>query len=480
MRRRLSLKSLLIAVAVAFGAAAAGPASAEDSRFFPTPNLFGIPVDHCESFARNCGRGGANAFCRNAGFDRAANWRTQQVPRTIIAQSNRECTSGNCTALRELTCENVAAALPPAPPPFHGGNIRRFDFPKVRGAALDHCAEFGRNCGRGGAELFCRAEGFARAQSWDTFQANRTYVAGSNRFCNGGFCTGFSQVTCEAGVTATPRPIDPVPDPGRTYRFPKVSGLAIDHCAQFGRDCGRGGADQLCRSQGFERASDWETFQAGQTFVIGSNRRCTSGNCTGFSRVTCVNTAAAPKPFIPQPVRPLPGPEQTFQYPKYQGYAVDHCERFGRNCGRGGANLFCESAGFERAERWTTYDTAQTYVIGSNRVCANSNCTGLAEVTCSGTTVTYPAPRPVDPFQPTRPATQRFDLPTERGLIVDHCARDGKRCGRGGARRFCKSKGFEKAESWDTFRPGATWILGSERRCEGSQCTGFSQVTCTN
>jgi len=71
-----------------------------------------------------------------------------------------------------------------------------FHNPKVNGVPVDWCATYATNCGAGGANLFCQQHGFANAISWTTFNPGKTWVLGSNQFCNGGFCVGFSFVRC--------------------------------------------------------------------------------------------------------------------------------------------------------------------------------------------------------------------------------------------------------------------------------------------
>ena len=71
-----------------------------------------------------------------------------------------------------------------------------FDFPRAGGAIVDWCASWANNCGGGGARQFCRSKGFDRALSWDIFHPGRTYVIGSNQYCDGEVCRGFRFVRC--------------------------------------------------------------------------------------------------------------------------------------------------------------------------------------------------------------------------------------------------------------------------------------------
>jgi hypothetical protein len=71
-----------------------------------------------------------------------------------------------------------------------------FEFPRAGGAIVDWCATWSNNCGGGGAHQFCRSKGFDRALSWDIFHPGRTYVIGSDQYCQGEICRGFRFVRC--------------------------------------------------------------------------------------------------------------------------------------------------------------------------------------------------------------------------------------------------------------------------------------------
>jgi len=94
-----------------------------------------------------------------------------------------------------------ATGLTPGTTPPTGGSgpflpKSGFPNPTANGAPVDWCATYANNCGAGGAAQFCQQHGFSTALSWQTFNPGRTFVLGSNQFCNGSFCTGFSFVRC--------------------------------------------------------------------------------------------------------------------------------------------------------------------------------------------------------------------------------------------------------------------------------------------
>lgn len=71
-----------------------------------------------------------------------------------------------------------------------------------------------------------------------------------------------------------------------------------------------------------------------------------------------------------------------------------------------------------------------------------------------------------------------FPYPRAHGAIVDWCAVWAHACGWGGANQFCQARGFQRALYWDIFRPGHTYVIGSDQYCDGDGCKGFSFVRC--
>ena len=94
-------------------------------------------------------------------------------------------------------------AAPPAPAVTGTAMVQlaqqaaqRFEYPLVHGANVDWCAQWAQGCGWPGAHQFCRMRGFAHATGYATFQPGRTYVVGSDQFCNGSVCKAFRYVAC--------------------------------------------------------------------------------------------------------------------------------------------------------------------------------------------------------------------------------------------------------------------------------------------
>jgi len=183
--------------------------------------------------------------------------------------------------------------------------------------------------------------------------------------------------------------------------------------------------------------------------------------------------AAPPAPQL-KPPAPTPPPQagaaaagaRRFEPPTVQGLVADQCESWSTNCGDGGARAFCRLRGYERVVRWEHSKPGRTWVIGSARDCTGDFCTGYRFVECAG------------PLPLTAAGTRRFQPALANGMAVDNCARWSADCGEPGAHAFCRSQGYVRAMQWEFNRPGRTWVLGSNRACEGNFCVGFTYVVC--
>jgi hypothetical protein len=79
-------------------------------------------------------------------------------------------------------------------------------------------------------------------------------------------------------------------------------------------------------------------------------------------------------------VQYLPG--SGFPNPRMRGAVVDWCSTWSNNCGPGGATLFCQNHGFQRALSWDVMEARHTYVIGANRFCDADFCKGYSFIRC--------------------------------------------------------------------------------------------------
>ncbi|HYB55721.1 MAG TPA: TIR domain-containing protein [Alphaproteobacteria bacterium] len=98
-------------------ARAPASASVPATRHFDNPMVDGVALDHCRSWARDCGQPAADAFCQSQGFAAAIDFTRQpHAPPTRVISSGQVCNGANCARITAVTCGNAAVGeTPPGP-----------------------------------------------------------------------------------------------------------------------------------------------------------------------------------------------------------------------------------------------------------------------------------------------------------------------------------------------------------------------------
>jgi len=98
-------------------ARAPASASVPATRHFDNPMVDGVALDHCRSWARDCGQPAADAFCQSQGFAAAIDFtREHHAPPTRVISSGQVCNGANCARITAVTCGNAAVGeTPPGP-----------------------------------------------------------------------------------------------------------------------------------------------------------------------------------------------------------------------------------------------------------------------------------------------------------------------------------------------------------------------------
>ncbi len=160
--------------------------------------------------------------------------------------------------------------------------------------------------------------------------------------------------------------------------------------------------------------------------------------------------------------------------PRVNGFPLDHCWYWARNCGWARAHWYCRKKGHSGARRYGLTRVGRSYVVGSRRICRGGHCTSYSRIRCIGSQ--YGGGGGGGGYGTYR---VNFSYPRINGAIVDHCRWFAARCGRPAANRYCRLRGYRRAVYWSRYRPGRTWVIGSRRFCHGPGCVGFSRITCT-
>lgn len=114
----------------------------------------------------------------------------------------------------------------------------------------------------------------------------------------------FGGGTCDATLVYQATLPPPPQAQGTPFAVPMLRGERVDWCATWGTDCGQGGADAFCRSQGLGAATAWAAEEVARTWVIGSAQICDFGACGALRDVVC----AAAAPEVPLDVQALADP----------------------------------------------------------------------------------------------------------------------------------------------------------------------------
>jgi hypothetical protein len=86
--------------------------SADQSTVFDHPHENGAIVDHCVTWATDCGQPGADQFCRSKGHERAVQFDTFPAKRTYVLGSRQICEGPHCVGFSKVVC--AAAGDEPA------------------------------------------------------------------------------------------------------------------------------------------------------------------------------------------------------------------------------------------------------------------------------------------------------------------------------------------------------------------------------
>jgi hypothetical protein len=177
--------------ALAF-AGSAGLASAE-TKVFEKPRYKNLALDWCKSWATDCGKPAADAWCVKQGWDSASKfsrWDDLGEP-TRIVSNNQICDQPDCDSFTKITCQK-ADAYDDEDQPVKYAN------PMVGKRRLDWCLDWATNCGKPAADFYCKSQGQTTAVDFKIAEnIFKTRLLKSGQKCTDPECDGFKYITCE-------------------------------------------------------------------------------------------------------------------------------------------------------------------------------------------------------------------------------------------------------------------------------------------
>jgi hypothetical protein len=139
-----------------------------------------------------------------------------------------------------------------------------------------------------------------------------------------------------------------------------------------------------CRQRGMSHATSYKTDALrgrNGAIHIETNTACQHPNCIILTEITCAGQASRPAPPATPPA-PAYAPVR-INTPSVNGFVVDWCLYWGRNCGAQTAYYVCQRLGYRGALNFATYRPGRTLVMGTNQLCQGANCVGFSYVTCA-------------------------------------------------------------------------------------------------
>lgn len=159
----------------------------------------------------------------------------------------------------------------------------------------------------------------------------------------------------------------------------------------------------------------------------------------------------------------------SFNYPKWNGYALDWCKNFEQGCGKPAADLYCKKRGYPQSTGFVKLNRVnyQTMTIGQNAICDPRDhvCDSFARIDCQETVKTIYAP-------------------TYHGYKLDWCRTFEGQCGAPAAAQYCQKAGFSQLVGFK-IQPlvnTPTMTVGSNAICDPRfhRCDSFQYVQCKN
>ena len=156
----------------------------------------------------------------------------------------------------------------------------------------------------------------------------------------------------------------------------------------------------------------------------------------------------------------------------HDGYLVDACRFWSRDCGLLAAHQYCRNR-YGRVSRARAFELAEnighqtpTKTLLGGEVCDQEFCDGFASITCS-----------VDALP------RWIEFPRLADGRLAYCEADGTTCGRVVADRFCAAtfgpRSYATAESEDEdFAGGEPTVTLNDVPCVGVGCRAFLGITC--
>ena len=136
--------------------------AAAEQTTFENPRHKNLALDWCRSWAADCGKPAADAWCVKKGYESASKftrWDDIGEPTRIIS-NNQICDQPDCDSFSKITCQKADAE-----DDNEGAEQVTYTKPMAGGRRLDWCLTWATNCGKPAADFYCKSKGYGSARS---------------------------------------------------------------------------------------------------------------------------------------------------------------------------------------------------------------------------------------------------------------------------------------------------------------------------
>jgi hypothetical protein len=171
------------------------PASAEQ-KVFNNPKYKSLALDWCKSWAADCGKPAADAWCVKQGYEDATSFKIYEdigEPTRIIS-NNQICDQPECDSFTKITCQKADV--------YDDGDdaaeIVRINKPMAGARRLDWCLTWASNCGAPAANYYCKKKGYNKAVGFKIAEnIFKTRILKTGEKCTQPDCDGFKYIDCQ-------------------------------------------------------------------------------------------------------------------------------------------------------------------------------------------------------------------------------------------------------------------------------------------
>jgi hypothetical protein len=163
---------------------------------FENPVYKNYALDWCYTWAADCGKPVADAYCKISKYDSAKSFK--KLPHvgepTRLIGSNQVCDEGGCDSFASITCQKQVAY----DDEDEDTKIIHYEEPMAGKRRLDWCLTWATDCGQAAADYYCDSQGHTKAVKFkQAIGLGKTRLLKTSQKCTGPQCTGFEYIDCE-------------------------------------------------------------------------------------------------------------------------------------------------------------------------------------------------------------------------------------------------------------------------------------------